>query len=46
MEGARRLFTTAAHPLLLLPLKNRSIGTNTPKWLPEERLAVTAQFSR
>ena len=29
MEGARRLFTTAPRPLLLLPLKNGSIGTNT-----------------
>jgi hypothetical protein len=46
MEGARRLFTMATRPLLLLPLKNRSVTTNTPMWLPEDRLAVTALFSR
>jgi hypothetical protein len=45
VEAARRLFSTVIPPSYSPALKNRSRATNTPKRLPEERLAVAAQFS-
>jgi hypothetical protein len=46
MEGARRLFTTVTPPATSPAAEELVKSDQHLKRLPEERLAVTAQFSR